>query len=208
MWKCPHKLYNQWMVKVNRGSMDASMTCILAGMVCNANIDMMLLKCLMWVLPLLLLNTRFRMGKQLLMGEHHHCTPQIHMEPKNWPHTNRSSRTQFLGFDVNIFGILVRASSRISMCWLDRQKTTHLLRNILSNYWCGMHRTCKKHLSKSDRNCWMIGSEILCEGHHSTSLLEGLTSSDAVQSDCENRTVGWFENCWKTAGKTTSQYLA
>ena len=24
---------------------------------------------------------------------------------------------------------------------------THLLRNILSNYWCGMHRTCQKHLS-------------------------------------------------------------
>ena len=133
MWKCPHQLYNQWMVKVNRGSTDASMTCILTGMVCNANIDMMLLKCLMWVLlshqpdflSLLLSNTRFRMGKQLLMGEHHHCTPQIHMEPKNWPHTNRSSRTQFLGFDVNIFGILVRASSRISMCWLDRHKTTH-----------------------------------------------------------------------------------
>ena len=43
----------------------------------------------------------------------------------------------------------------------------------------------------------MIGSEILCESHRSTSWLEGLTSSDAVQSDCENRTVGWFENCWK-----------
>ena len=26
---------------------------------------------------------------------------------------------------------------------------THLLRNILSNYWCGMHLTCKKHFSKT-----------------------------------------------------------
>ena len=26
---------------------------------------------------------------------------------------------------------------------------THLLRNILSNCWCGMHRTCKKHPSKT-----------------------------------------------------------
>ena len=32
---------------------------------------------------------------------------------------------------------------------------THLLRNILSNYWCGMHRTCKKHSSKPDRKWWM-----------------------------------------------------
>ena len=34
----------------------------------------------------------------------------------------------------------------------------------------------------------MTGSEIQCEG---------LTSSDAAQSDCENRTVVWFQNCWK-----------
>ena len=32
----------------------------------------------------------------------------------------------------------------------------------------------------------MIRSEKLCEGNLSTSLLEGLTSSDAAQSDCEN----------------------
>ena len=29
---------------------------------------------------------------------------------------------------------------------------THLLRNILSSYWSGMHHTCKKHRSKPDRN--------------------------------------------------------
>ena len=28
---------------------------------------------------------------------------------------------------------------------------TLLLRNILSNYWCGTYRTCKKHSSKPDR---------------------------------------------------------
>ena len=40
---------------------------------------------------------------------------------------------------------------------------THLLRNILSNYWCGMHRTCKNTSVKPDRNGLMIGSEKLCE---------------------------------------------
>ena len=30
---------------------------------------------------------------------------------------------------------------------------THLLRNSLSNYWCGMHRTCKNTLVKPDRHC-------------------------------------------------------
>ena len=39
----------------------------------------------------------------------------------------------------------------------------------------------------------MIGSEKLREGNHSTSLLEGFSGSDAAQSDCENRTVVWFE---------------
>ena len=39
----------------------------------------------------------------------------------------------------------------------------------------------------------MIRSEKLCEGNLSTSLLEGFTSSDAAQPDCENRTVVWFE---------------
>ena len=34
----------------------------------------------------------------------------------------------------------------------------------------------------------MIGGEKLCEGALSTSLLEGFISSDAAQSDCENRT--------------------
>ena len=39
----------------------------------------------------------------------------------------------------------------------------------------------------------MIRGEKLCEGKLSTSLLEGFTCSDAAQSDCENRTVVWFE---------------
>ena len=46
----------------------------------------------------------------------------------------------------------------------DRQTDTHthLLRNILSNYWCGMHRTCKKHSSKPDRRWWMTRREKQC----------------------------------------------
>ena len=43
----------------------------------------------------------------------------------------------------------------------------------------------------------MIRNEKLCAGNFSTSLLEGVTSSDAAQSDCENRTVVWFGNRWK-----------
>ena len=45
---------------------------------------------------------------------------------------------------------------------------------------------------------WMIRGEKLCEGKLSTSLLEGFTCSDAAQSDCENRTVVWFENSGKS----------
>ena len=81
---------------------------------------------------------------------------------------------------------------------------THLLRNILSNYWCGVPYTCTNTSVKPDRNGWMIRSEKLCEGNLSTSLLEGFSGSDVAQSDCENRTVVWFEKGWKT----TCRYLA
>jgi hypothetical protein len=36
---------------------------------------------------------------------------------------------------------------------------THLLRNILSNYWCGMHRTCTNTSLKPDRRKWMTRRE-------------------------------------------------
>ena len=47
----------------------------------------------------------------------------------------------------------------------------------------------------------MIRNEKLCEGNLSTSLLEGFTSSDAAQSDCENRAnekmkTGCLETAW------------
>ena len=70
---------------------------------------------------------------------------------------------------------------------------THLLRNILSNYWCGMHRTCKNTSIKPDRNSWRTRNEKLCEGNLSMSLLEGSNRSDAARSssiDIENRLVG------------------
>ena len=68
--------------------------------------------------------------------------------------------------------------------------TTHLLRNILSNYWCGMHRTCKNTSFKPDRKWWMTRGEKQCRGKLSTSLLDATVSSDEVgrNSGCENRT--------------------
>ena len=84
---------------------------------------------------------------------------------------------------------------------------THLLRNILSNYCCGMHHTCKNNSFKSDRHVWMIGSEKLCEGNLSTSLLEGSSSSDAARYNCSiwrcRQQFGF-----KKVRKTTCRYLA
>ena len=61
---------------------------------------------------------------------------------------------------------------------------------------------CSAHAKNTSVNLtgtvWMIRGEKLCEGKLSTSLLEGFTCSDAAQSDCENRTVVWFENSWKS----------
>jgi hypothetical protein len=58
-----------------------------------------------------------------------------------------------------------------------------------------MHHTCKNTSVNLTGTVLMIGKEKQCEGNLSTSLLEGLTCSDAARSsssdisdsDCENR---------------------
>ena len=40
---------------------------------------------------------------------------------------------------------------------------THLLRNIIANYCCGMHLTCKNNPIKPDRRNWLIHREIQFE---------------------------------------------
>ena len=70
---------------------------------------------------------------------------------------------------------------------------THLLRNIFSNYWCGMHRTCKNTSVKPDRKCLMIRGEKNRNG--------------SLQTDCDSRTghevtsKGKLKNCLKIVWK-------
>ena len=71
---------------------------------------------------------------------------------------------------------------------LHRRFYTHLLRNILSNYWCGMHRRCKNTSDKPGRSKGKISSENLCDGNHTTrSDAAHSPSNDNGSSDCENR---------------------
>ena len=61
-------------------------------------------------------------------------------------------------------------------CHLDESSMNHTLAQkhlIELLMWNASH--VQEHLSKPDRNGWMIRSEKLCEGILSTSLLEGLT---------------------------------
>ena len=76
---------------------------------------------------------------------------------------------------------------------------THLLRNILSNYWCGMHHTCKNTWFKSDRRDLDDPTWKPLRSKLSTSLHEGSESSDAALSDCENRTgtKNWKHGTWQ-----------
>ena len=56
------------------------------------------------------------------------------------------------------------SASELEVLHLFRCSThTHLLRNILSNYWCGMHLTCKNTSVKPDRRNWMTQRENKCE---------------------------------------------
>ena len=68
---------------------------------------------------------------------------------------------------------------------------THLLRNILSNYWCGMHLTCKNNSVKLTGIFGRFGVRNLSE------VFLRLSSDAAQIADCENRTVFWILTCWK-----------
>ena len=76
----------------------------------------------------------------------------------------------------------------------------HLLRNILSNYWLMWNASyVQKHFSKPDRSHWMIRSENLCEGYHTTrSDAAHSFSKDNGSSDCENRTKRNWTTNWST----------
>ena len=71
---------------------------------------------------------------------------------------------------------------------------THLLRNILSNYWCGTHLTCKNTSVKPDRSSWKTRSEKLCKGNLSMSLLEESNRSDAARSSSIDSGKSDFDN--------------
>ena len=71
---------------------------------------------------------------------------------------------------------------------------THLLRNILSNYWCGTHLTCKNTSVKPDRSGWKTRSEKLCKGNLSMSLLEESNRSDAARSSSIDSGKSDFDN--------------
>ena len=76
---------------------------------------------------------------------------------------------------------------------LHTEAFTHLVRNILSNYWCGTHRSCKNNSVKPDMSHWMISSEKLCEGNH-------MSRSDAAQT-CSRLRQQKIENCKLTTGR-------
>ena len=63
---------------------------------------------------------------------------------------------------------------------------THLLRNILSNYWCGMHRTCKNTPVNPDRRNWLSRRERQCEENLSLPLQKESNCSDAARSSSIN----------------------
>ena len=74
---------------------------------------------------------------------------------------------------------------------------THLLRNILSNYWCGMHRTCTNNPLKSDRRKWLIHREIQFEvcflrpcSEEGSDIAEPVVNSQK-SPDCANSAENW-----------------
>ena len=70
---------------------------------------------------------------------------------------------------------------------------THLLRNILSNYCCGVHRSCTDNPLKSDRRELddMAGKPIKMISFFVLAKNNCSIWRNWHKSDCENRTVYW-----------------
>ena len=96
-----------------------------------------------------------------------HCSTQRHRQvrPEKW-----TAASLYLGelpiqkckfrdrFNASIFS-LGRLSRGVHATLTNPAWSTHLLRSILSNYWCGMHRTNKNTSVKPDRSGWMTQRE-------------------------------------------------
>ena len=136
-----------------------------------------------------------RAANSQLLARNNDMTQQLAVQ------LTKSSRAKlFRGFLSSIYkfaSILLRISHTCATCGVASSfQHTHTLaqKHIIELLrWNALH--VQKHLSKPDRNGWMIRSEKMCKGNLSTSLLEGLTCSDAARSsssdicdsDCENR---------------------
>ena len=95
-------------------------------------------------------------------------------------------------------GVTVHSAHLFSMCMCIYACTcvhTHLLRNILSNYWCGIHLTCTNNPVK------LTGMFGRFEVRNLSEVFFQLSSDAAQNSDCENRakqetnllkTAWWF----------------
>ena len=71
-----------------------------------------------------------------------------------WMETSEAHSIPLHIWNENQVGTATNAQSKHKeVLHLCRWSThTHLLRNILSNYWCGMHRTCKDTSVKPNRS--------------------------------------------------------
>ena len=66
---------------------------------------------------------------------------------------------------------------------------THLIRNILPNYWCGVHRSCTNNSVNLPGKLYRR-----FEVRNLSEVLLRLSSDAAQTSDCENRTVSRIKN--------------
>ena len=126
-------------------------------------------------------------------------------QPTTWPpskpyHDHKTSRhmqnSPFAVFPIAIMLLSLRTLPHRRHSLTSHHATsyhthTHLLRNILSNYCCGVHRACTNNPLESDRRKWMTGQENLSRRNLSLSLQKATVPSDEIgsKSDCENRTV-------------------
>ena len=81
---------------------------------------------------------------------------------------------------------------------------THLLRNILSNYCCGVHRACTNNPLKSDRKIGWLSEKTIVEEFFLCPCKKQLFHLTKSAVNQIAKTEQWIETCWHRSSEEGS----
>ena len=123
---------------------------------------------------------------------HTHPHPPTHPPAKSFLIQDRRRDVTRLPFFFPRLGVQWRGQSALNT---KLRKHTHLLRNILSNYCCGVHRACTNNPLKSDRKIGWLSEKTIVEEFFLCPCKKQLFHLTKSAVNQIAKTEQWIETC-------------